>query len=161
MFQEGEGGIAAALALAEDFADGESVAVVLGDNTTDADISKAVSEFDGGAMIFLKRVVDPRRYGVPVFSNQRIVRIEEKPGKPKSNYAVAGLYLYDNHVFEIIKKLKPSARGELEITDVNNAYLKMGKLEWQELKGFWTDAGKFETLFTANAYWAKKNGAKV
>lgn len=162
-YQEKEGGIAQALSLAEDFVDRDHICVVLGDNTTDADIAPTVKSFAGGAMIFLKIVPDPQRYGVPVFSKdgRKIMRIEEKPKKPKSSYAVTGLYLYDHHVFEIIKTLKPSSRGELEITDVNNSYIKSGKLNWQILDGFWTDAGKFETLFQANTYWAKKSGAKV
>jgi len=158
-YQEGEGGIAAALSLAEDFADGGAVAVVLGDNTTDADISPAVENFQEGATVFLKEVPDPERFGVPVFSQkdpQKIIRIEEKPAKPQSNFAVTGLYLYDNEVFKIIKTLKPSARGELEITDVNNCYLEKGKLNWFELEGFWSDAGTFESLFRTNQYWAKK-----
>ncbi|KKU79659.1 MAG: Glucose-1-phosphate thymidylyltransferase [Candidatus Amesbacteria bacterium GW2011_GWA2_47_70] len=155
-YQENEGGIAEALSLAEDFADGEPVAVILGDNTTDADISSAVKNFTDGAVMFIKKVPDPERYGVPVFSGKKIIHIEEKPKKPKSSFAVTGLYIYDNQVFGIIKTLKPSARGELEITDVNNAYIKMGEMQWQEFKGFWTDAGKFETLFAANYYWAKK-----
>ena len=158
-YQEGEGGIAAALSLAEDFADGGAVAVVLGDNTTDADISPAVENFQEGATVFLKEVPDPERFGVPVFSQkdpQKIIRIEEKPAKPQSNFAVTGLYLYDNEVFKIIKTLKPSARGELEITDVNNCYLEQGKLNWFELEGFWSDAGTFESLFLTNQYWAKK-----
>ena len=158
-YQEGEGGIAAALSLAEDFADGGAVAVVLGDNTTDADISPAVENFQEGATVFLKEVPDPERFGVPVFSKKdpkKIIRIEEKPAKPQSNFAVTGLYLYDNEVFKIIKTLKPSARGELEITDVNNCYLEKGKLNWFELEGFWSDAGTFESLFRTNQYWAKK-----
>ena len=163
-YQEGEGGIAAALSLAEDFADGGSVAVVLGDNTTDADISPAVENFQEGATVFLKEVLDPERFGVPVFSQkdpQKIIRIEEKPAKPQSNFAVTGLYLYDNEVFKIIKTLKPSARGELEITDVNNCYLEKGKLNWFELEGFWSDAGTFESLFCTNQYWAKKKMGKI
>jgi len=158
-FQEGEGGIAAALSLAEDFADGGSVAVILGDNTTDADISPAVRDFKKGAMVFLKKVSDPQRFGVPVFNQNdpsKIIRIEEKPQNPKSNYAVTGLYIYDNQVFNIIKTLKPSSRGELEITDVNNYYLRKGKMRWSELKGFWSDAGTFESLFYSNQYWAEK-----
>jgi len=158
-YQEGEGGIAAALSLAEEFADNSSLAVILGDNTTDADISEAVKNFKDGALIFLKKVPDPERFGVPVFDkadSKKIIKIEEKPKKPKSDYAVTGLYLYDNKVFDYIKRLKPSARGELEITDVNNFYIKEGELSWQELKGYWKDAGTFKTLFEANRYWAKK-----
>ena len=136
-YQEGEGGIAQALWLAEDFADGGPVTVILGDNTTDANIRPAVEKFKEGAIVFLKKVPDPQRFGVPVFSKKdpkKIIRIEEKPKKPKSSYAVTGLYIYDNRVFDFIRKCKPSARGELEITDVNNFYIKEGKLRWEELK---------------------------
>lgn len=156
-YQEGEGGIADALRLAEDFADGGPLTVILGDNTTDADISQAVKDFTDGALIFLKKVPDPERFGVPVFEGERIIKIEEKPQKPKSEYAVTGLYIYDNQVFDFIRRLKPSARGELEITDVNNFYIKEGKMRWVELEGFWMDAGKFETLFKVNEYWYKKS----
>lgn len=162
-FQEKEGGIADALSLAEDFADGGNIVAILGDNTTDADISDAVKKFTNGALIFLKKVPDPYRFGVPVFDKKekgKIIKIEEKPKKPKSNYAVTGLYIYDNQVFDFIRKCKPSARGELEITDVNNFYIKKGELKWEELKGYWRDAGTFETLFLANKYWAAKKGVK-
>jgi len=158
-FQEGAGGIPVALSLAEDFADGGSITVILGDNTTDANISLAVRDFKKGAMVFLKKVSDPQRFGVPVFDQddpQKIIQIEEKPPNPKSNYAVTGLYIYDNQVFDVIKALKPSSRGELEITDVNNYYLRKGKMRWSELKGFWSDAGTFESLFHSNRYWAEK-----
>lgn len=157
------GGIADALAICQDFADNDSIAVVLGDNTTDADISQAVASFNDGAMIFLKKVSDPERFGVSVFDkkdHQKIVAIEEKPKKPKSSFAVTGLYLYDNHVFSYIKKCKRSKRGQLEITDVNNLYIKAGKMHWKELKGFWSDAGTFESLFKASKYWASKKGIK-
>jgi len=156
-YQEGEGGIADALRLAEDFADGGSLTVILGDNTTNADISEAVKNFIEGALIFLKKVPDPERFGVPVFKGDKIIKIEEKPKKPKSDFAVTGLYIYDNRVFDFIRKIKPSARGELEITDVNNFYIQEGKMRWAELKGFWMDAGKFETLFKVNEYWYKKS----
>lgn len=160
-YQEKEGGIAEALSLAEDFADGKPITVILGDNTMDGDIARSTSAFKGGASIFLKNVPDPSRYGVPVFNKTgQILRIEEKPKNPKSSFAVIGLYMYDYQVFDIIKTLKPSGRGELEITDVNNAYLKKGQLTWHEYTGFWTDAGKFETLFLANSYWARKNQIK-
>ncbi|MDD5481874.1 MAG: sugar phosphate nucleotidyltransferase [Candidatus Shapirobacteria bacterium] len=158
-FQEGEGGIPVALSLAADFADGGPIAVVLGDNTTDADIAGAVRNFSDGALVFLKQVSDPRRFGVPEFDPQdktKIVKIEEKPSCPKSDFAVTGLYLYDNQVFDIIKTLKPSQRGELEITDVNNFYLSKGRLFWSKLDGFWSDAGTFESLFYSNQYWAQK-----
>ncbi len=156
-YQEAEGGIAQALALCEDFADGEAIAVILGDNTTDADIGPAVRTFDRGARLFLKPVPDPKRFGVPVFgSNGRIIKIEEKPKDPKSNYAVTGLYIYDNKVFDFIRECKPSGRGELEITDVNNLYIESGELDYVELEGFWSDAGTFESLYRTNRFWAEK-----
>jgi glucose-1-phosphate thymidylyltransferase len=158
-YQETEGGIADALRLCEDFADGGNIAVILGDNTTDASIAPAVASFTGGAMVFLRRVPDPERFGVPVFDaqdEQRIVAIEEKPRKPKSPFAVTGLYLYDHKVFDFIRTIVPSARGELEITDVNNAYIAQDELRWAELQGFWSDAGTFASLFRTNAYWAQK-----
>lgn len=158
-FQEKEGGIADALRLCADFADGQPIAVILGDNTTDADISKAVQNFTSGAMIFLKEVPDPHRFGVPEFDEknpQKIARIIEKPKDPPSNYAVTGLYLYDGRVFEHIATIRPSNRGELEITDVNNAYLRDGLLHWAILDGYWRDAGTFDTLLEANRFWAEK-----
>ncbi len=156
-YQEGEGGIAGGLRLARDFADGQPIVVILGDNTTDANISSAIGRFRNGAMIFLKKVPDPERFGVPVFNkNKEIIKIVEKPRNPKSSYAVTGLYIYDSSVFDKLKKLKPSKRGELEITDVNNLYSSEGKLNWAELHGFWRDAGTFKTLFEANSYWSKK-----
>jgi glucose-1-phosphate thymidylyltransferase len=151
-----EGGIAHALSLGEDFVGDSAVAVILGDNTTDADISSAVQGFTEGAKVFLKKVSDPNRFGVPVFDKEKIIAIEEKPQHPKSDYAVTGLYVYDNTVFDRIRKIAPSPRGELEVTDLNNAYIKEGKLSWSELEGFWTDAGTFESLFRANEYWANK-----
>ena len=155
-YQENEGGIAQALALCEDFADGEDIGVILGDNTTDADIGPAVRTFEKGARIFLKSVPDPERFGVPVFNGGDIVKIEEKPKDPKSNYAVTGLYIYDNKVFDYVKTCKPSGRGELEITDVNNLYIESGELSWVELEGFWSDAGTFESLYRTNKFWAEK-----
>ncbi len=158
-----DGGIADALSLAEDFADGENITVILGDNTTDADISKPVGEFKDGALVFLKSVEDPERFGVPVFDPQnqeKIIKIEEKPKEPKSNYAVTGLYIYDAEVFNFIKKINPSGRGELEITDVNNLYINEGKMRWAELNGFWSDAGTIESLFTSSNYWAKVTNDK-
>jgi glucose-1-phosphate thymidylyltransferase len=159
-FQEKpDGGIADALALAEDFSDNGPITVILGDNTTDADIKKEVSLFKKGAFVFLKKVSDPERYGVPEFDSERkIIKIEEKPENPKSNYAVTGLYIFDHSVFEVVKTIKPSERGQLEITDVNNEYAKRHALNWAELNGFWTDAGTFASLYKANNYWAKKGG---
>jgi len=132
------------------------VVVILGDNTTDADIRPAIKNFKDGAMVFLKEVPDPQRFGVAEVNGNKIVNIVEKPKEPKSNLAVTGLYIYDKNVFEIIRTLKPSARGELEITDVNNAYLERGQLSWAKLDGYWRDAGTFETLLEAGNYWAKK-----
>ena len=152
-YQRGEGGIAEALSLAEHFSDGEKIAVVLGDNVIQDDISPLVRKFErqeSGARILLKKVPDPERFGVPVFLKGKIIKIEEKPRKPKSPYAVTGIYFYDAFVFNIIKTLKPSRRGELEISDVNNRYIQEGTLEFDVLKGFWTDAGTFESLLHAN-----------
>lgn len=160
-YQEGEGGIADALSLAKDFVDGDNVVVILGDNTTDYNLLEDVKNFKGGAMIFLKKVDDPERFGIPIFDKDnpdQILEIVEKPKDPPNNFAVAGIYIYDNHVFEFIQKLKPSERGELEITDVNNHYAKSGKLKFKELKGFWHDAGTFDTLLEANIFWAQKAG---
>ena len=159
-YQENEGGICDALSLAEDFTKGEAVCAILGDNTTDFDISSSVNKFVSGATIFLKKVQDPKRFGVPFFAKDKktILKIVEKPKNPPNGYAVTGLYIYDEKVFGYIRKLKPSARGELEITDLNNIYLKKGQLNWQELKGFWSDAGTFESLFISNSYWAKVRG---
>lgn len=158
-YQEGEGGIPAALKLARDFVDGDNACVILGDNTTDADIAEPVKKFTDGGTIFLKEVPDPQRYGVPVFDpkeHSKIIRVEEKPKIPKSKYAATGLYIFDPGCWGFIDNCQPSGRGELEIPDVLNQYIKTGKLRWQLLEGFWTDAGKFETLFQANAYWAAK-----
>jgi len=159
-----KGGIADALSLAEDFSDGGPITVILGDNTTDADISQTVKNFKEGAVIFLKKVPDPGRFGVPRFDKDdpnKIVEIIEKPKDPPSDYAVTGLYIYDQQVFDFIKQCDPNyaGRGELEITQVNNFYLKKGLLKWSELNGYWLDAGTFDTLFLANLYWAKKRGS--
>ena len=152
------GGIADALSICEDFLDGGPATVILGDNPTDADIGQPVKSFKDGAMVFLKEVPDPQRFGVPVFDEkgEKIIRIDEKPQKPTNNYAVTGLYIYDGKVFDYIKKCKPSKRNELEITDVNNFYIKSNKLKWALLNGFWRDAGTFQTIFEANKYWAEK-----
>lgn len=156
-----DGGIADALSLAEDFSDNKPIAVILGDNTTDADISKPIKDFQEGAVVFLKTVPDPKRFGVPRFDAddpKKIVEIIEKPKNPPSNYAVTGVYIYDNHVFNYIKRCDPNyiGRGELEITEVNNFYLKDGKLNWALLDGYWLDAGTFDTLFSANLFWSQK-----
>jgi glucose-1-phosphate thymidylyltransferase len=151
-YQEGEGGIAEALGLCEHFADGESVCVVLGDNIIEKSIAGAVRRFreqQGGARILLKEVPDPHRFGVAEIDGGRVTRIVEKPPAPLSNLAVTGFYMYDARVFDIIKTLKPSGRGELEITDVNNRYAQWGDLQYEMLDGWWTDAGTVESLYRA------------
>jgi glucose-1-phosphate thymidylyltransferase len=151
-YQEGEGGIAEALALTEHFADGEKICVVLGDNIIEGSIKEAVQAFEQqerGAKILLKEVADAERFGVAEIAGDRIVGIEEKPARPKSNYAVTGIYMYDGTVFDKTRVLKPSARGELEITDVNNAYIREGSLSFNYLDGWWTDAGTFDSLLRA------------
>jgi glucose-1-phosphate thymidylyltransferase len=151
-YQEGEGGIAEALALTEHFADGDQVCVILGDNLIEGNIRRAVDEFraqERGAKIFLKEVVDADRFGVAELAGGRILSIEEKPQHPKSNYAVTGIYLYDGTVFDKCRQLKPSHRGELEITDVNNAYIADGNMSFAVLDGWWTDAGTFDSLLRA------------
>lgn len=152
-YQEGEGGIAAALALAEFFADRNPICVILGDNIVENSIAPYVENFrrqGSGARILLKEVPDPQRFGVPEIQGDRIVRIDEKPEKPASKYAVTGIYMYDGEVFDIIRTLKPSKRGELEITDVNNAYIRRGAMQYDILQGWWTDAGTFESLLHAS-----------
>jgi len=152
-YQEGEGGIADALRLAEPFAKGEPICVILGDNLIEGNIRAAKEEFErqsSGARILLKEVPDPERFGVPVFEGDRIVRIEEKPARPASSYAVVGIYFYDWTVFNRVRKLKPSGRNEYEITDVNNGYLADGQLSHSVLEGWWTDAGTFESLWKAS-----------
>lgn len=158
-YQQGEGGIAQALSLAEDFAAGDKIVVILGDNIIEEGIGSFVGRYEKqkeGARVLLKKVEDPERFGVAEIKGKKIVSIVEKPKKPKSSYAVTGIYMYDNQVFDFIRKLKPSARGELEITDVNNWYLKKGLLEYDILEGFWTDSGTFESLLRANILVAEK-----
>ena len=147
--QDKAGGIAQALGITEDFADNEDVAVVLGDNIFQDDVSEAVQAFEVGGHIFLKKVEDADRFGVAQIEGDGVVSIEEKPEEPKSDLAVTGLYLYDNRVFEIIRRLKPSGRGELEITDVNNEYIRVGEMSYSLLDGYWSDAGTFESLLRA------------
>jgi glucose-1-phosphate thymidylyltransferase len=152
-YQEGEGGIADALSLVEHFSDESPICVVLGDNIIERNIRDSADEFrrqGSGAKILLKKVVDPQRFGVPELDGGKVLRIEEKPAEPKSEYAVTGIYFYDHTVFSIIKTLKPSGRGELEITDVNNHYIDRGEMTWNELDGWWTDAGTFESLLRAS-----------
>ena len=163
-YQEGEGGIADALRLAEHFADGGPVCVMLGDNIIEGNIlaaAKAFRQQQQGAKILLKEVKDPQRFGVPVLQGKRVVRIEEKPANPQSSYAVTGVYFYDASVFGIIKTLKPSGRGELEITDVNNAYIAAGTLTWDVLDGWWTDAGTIESLHLANQLVSRTGANKL
>ena len=163
-YQEGEGGIAEALSLVEHFAAGEPVCVVLGDNIIEGNILSAVEDYrrqGRGAKIMLKKVPDPQRFGVPHLDGRRVIRIEEKPAKPKSDYAVIGVYMYDAAVYDIIRSLKPSGRGELEITDVNNAYIARDAMTWQELEGWWTDAGTFESLLHASNLVAKTGANKM
>lgn len=171
-YQEGSGGIAAALSLAEDFADNGKIIVILGDNLFQDNFEEAVKKFEKqkkGAKIFLKEVKDPERFGVPVFENNspseitrpkgefprsgisrgKIITIEEKPKIPKSKYAVTGIYMYDNQVWEVVKSLKPSARGELEISDVNNFYLEQQTMSYEILRGWWVDAGTFDSMLEA------------
>ena len=162
--QDESGGIAQALSLASDFVGNDSVVVILGDNIIEDDISSGVKEFSTGgceAMLFIKQVADPGRFGVAEIKGGKIIGIEEKPKKPKSAYAVTGLYMYDSSVFSIIKGLKPSSRGEYEITDVNNEFIKRGKLLYKELKGYWTDAGTFPSLFRATTLVREKEAASL
>lgn len=163
-YQEGHGGIAEALGLTRHFAEDDSICVVLGDNIIENNIVDAVKAFEQqqqGAKILLKEVPDPQRFGVPELSGDRIVRIEEKPAQPKSNYAVIGIYLYDSTVYDIVETLRPSGRGELEITDVNNAYIERGQMTYAVLDGWWTDAGTFESLLRANNLVAQTGANKL
>ena len=154
--QEKAGGIAQALSLTEDFSDGSNVMVLLGDNIFDYNFKDVVSKFNGGAQIFLKEVEHANRFGVASIKDGRVINIEEKPQFPRSNLAVTGAYTYDKEVYSIIKTLKPSERGELEITDVNNEYIKKGILKAVILNGFWSDAGTFKSLFLASEHIVKK-----
>ncbi len=158
-YQKGEGGIAEALSLAEHFAGDGKIVVILGDNIIEKSIKKYVKKFQvqpEGAKVLLKEVDDPQRFGVAEVADGRLISVEEKPRKPKSNYIVTGIYMYDNQVFNIIKSLRPSRRGELEITDVNNAYLKKDQMTYDILRGWWTDAGTFDSLLRANNLVARR-----
>jgi len=148
--QEEAGGIAQALSLVESFVDKDSVTVMLGDNIFEDSFKEEILNFKEGAKIFLKKVPDPERFGVAGVNRDKVVSIEEKPKEPKSNYAVTGLYIYDKNVFDIIKTLKPSGRGELEITDVNNNYLDRDQLRYSVVKGYWSDAGTFDSLLRSS-----------
>jgi len=152
-YQKGEGGIAEALKLAEHFADGEKIIVILGDNILQHSISPYVEAYKRqaiGAKVLIKKVSDPERFGVVVFRGKKVIAIEEKPKRPKSSYCVTGIYMYDSQVFGIIQTLRPSARGELEITDVNNAYIRQGQMTCEILKGWWSDCGTFDSLLRAS-----------
>ncbi|MDD4910468.1 MAG: sugar phosphate nucleotidyltransferase [Candidatus Omnitrophica bacterium] len=158
-YQQGEGGIAAALALTEHFADGDKIAVILGDNVVEKSIKRYVEKFRRqrrGARILIKKAPDPERFGVVELRGRRIVSIQEKPRNPKSDYIVTGIYMYDPRVFDIIRTLKPSKRGELEITDVNNAYIERQEMFFDILSGWWTDCGTHESLLRANNLIARK-----
>jgi glucose-1-phosphate thymidylyltransferase len=163
-YQEGEGGIAEALSLVEHFAAGDPVCVVLGDNIIEGNVAAAVRAYrhqGTGAKIILKKVSDPHRFGVPELNGRSVLRIEEKPETPKSEYAVIGIYMYDSEVYDIIRTLEPSGRGELEITDVNNAYIDRDEMTWEELEGWWTDAGTFESLLRASNLVAETGANKM
>jgi len=163
-YQEGEGGIADALSLVEHFADDEPICVVLGDNIIENNIRAAADAYrlqGSGAKILLKKVHDPQRFGVPELDGDKVLNIEEKPSDPKSDFAVIGIYFYDNTVFNVIKTLEPSDRGELEITDVNNHYIRRDEMTWNELDGWWTDAGTFESLLRASNMVAESGANKL
>jgi glucose-1-phosphate thymidylyltransferase len=163
-YQEGEGGIADALSLVEHFADDEPVCVVLGDNIIENNVKQAAEDYKKqgkGAKILLKKVHDPNRFGVPDLDGKKVLNIVEKPKDPKSDFAVIGIYFFDNTVFDIIKTLKPSDRGELEITDVNNHYINRGEMTWNELDGWWTDAGTFQSLRHASNLVAETGANKI
>jgi len=157
-YQQGQGGIAEALGLAEYFCGGDKLCVILGDNIIEKDIRMAAQNFEQqskGAKLLLKETTNPERFGVPVFEGEKIVRIEEKPRQPQSSYAVTGIYFYDSTIFDIIRTLNPSNRGELEITDVNNVYIERGEMTWERLEGWWTDAGTLDSLLLAGQLVAK------
>ena len=163
-YQQGEGGIAAALSLAEHFAEGGKICVVLGDNIIERNIRSAAAAFrkqKSGAKILLKKVPDPQRFGVPELRGKNVVGIVEKPRRPPSPYAVVGIYFYDPTVFDFIRGLEPSRRGELEITDVNNRYIERGEMTYEVLRGWWTDAGTFESLAWASRLVARGGANKT
>ena len=162
-YQSGQGGIADALGLTEHFVDKDKVVVVLGDNIIEKSIKTYVDDFrkqEKGAKILLKEVEDPERFGVPEIKGDKIIDIQEKPKNPKSKYAVTGIYMYDSRVFDIVKTLKPSERGELEITDVNNDYISRGEMTFAALDGWWSDCGTHESLLSASDLVAKKAGIR-
>lgn len=159
--QDSPGGIAQALGLGKNFSNGNKICALLGDNIFEDDLNNYVDQFnnqDYGAMLLLKKVNNPERFGVAVFSNNTIIRVDEKPKNPLSNSIVTGIYFYDSKIYDIIDQLKPSARGELEITDVNNIYLNTSKLTYSYLNGFWIDCGTHESLSKANRLIFEKKG---
>jgi len=159
-YQDGEGGIADALRLARPFAGDDRIVVVLGDNIIQDSVAEYVRSFERqeqGARILLKEVDDPERFGVAELADDRVVGIEEKPANPKTKFAVTGIYMYDSRVFEIIETLKPSNRGELEITDANNEYIRRGEMAYDILNGWWSDAGTFESLHKSGNLVASQN----
>jgi glucose-1-phosphate thymidylyltransferase len=161
-YQAREGGIAEAVGLCEYFAEGQKVIIILGDNIIEKSIKRAVSRFGKqkeGAMIFLKKVKNPREYGVAEIAGRKVVNIVEKPKRPKSDLAVIGVYMYDNRVFDIVKTLKPSGRGELEITDVNNSYIKEGLMTYEMLSGGWADAGESIDAYNDTINFVRRRGA--
>lgn len=159
--QKKAGGIAHALSLAKSFVGKSNIAVILGDNIFEDNFKQAVKNFKQGAKIFLKRVKDPERFGVPTLQGKKVIKITEKPRRPASNYAATGLYLFDNSVFQIIQSIKPSKRGELEITDVNNWYVGRGEMEAEKVKGFWSDAGTFESLAKSGEFIYKRTKKSI
>lgn len=155
-------GLADAFKIGSNFIGNDNVTMILGDNIFDYDFTDSIKSFKGGAKIFAKKVSDPERFGVVEFDeNKKVLSIVEKPTQPKSSYAAVGIYIYDNNVISYAHNLQPSTRGEIEITDINNEYLKQGKLQVDIIDGIWEDAGTFDSLLAANLYWAKKNGAKI
>lgn len=153
-------GLADAFRIGDNFIGDDNVTMILGDNIFDYDFSDSIKSFKSGAKVFAKKVHDPERFGVAEFdSNNKVISIEEKPKSPKSEYAVVGIYIYDNKVIDFAKNLKPSARGEIEITDINNIYLQKGEMTVDVIDGLWEDAGTFDSLLRANLYWAKKNNS--
>ncbi len=158
--QDEEGGIAQALLLAENFAQGNPVCVILGDNIFEDNMKDDVESFEKGAKIFLKEVPDANRFGVAEVKGDKIIGIEEKPKNPKSKYAVTGLYMYDSSVYDFIRTLKPSGRGELEITDVNNYFINKREMKWKKVEGYWLDAGTFDSLMRASNVLKAKEDAK-
>jgi len=155
-------GLADAFRIGSNFIGQDDVTMILGDNIFDYDFTESIQSFKSGAKVFAKKVQDPERFGVVEFDAQnKVISIEEKPKVAKSNYAVVGMYIYDNQVVEIAKNLKPSPRGEIEITDINNEYLHRGQLQVDVIDGIWEDAGTFDSLLSANLYWAQKNDSSV